>query len=436
MLAVLSLFLFVNYLDRYALAILLEPIKVELQLSDTQVGLLTGAAFALLYSTLALPVARIAEHRNRTTVLSAAILIWSVATALCGLAGSFMALFAARMLVGAGESGAVSPAQSMIGDAFSLERRGTALAIFSIGGALGTSLAPMIGGYLEAHFGWRGALLFLGSLGVPVALLLLLVVRDPPRGFADRLVARTPPPPVGLAMRRLFSRPAFALLIPGMVAIGLAEYSFFLWLPSYLSRTFGQPAAAIGTSLTLYQGIPLLIGTLLGGVVADRLVLRDRRWLAWLPAAACVFAALTIRADDRRHLHQPFARRRAGLARVAVDGAGRLSGPLLRNDSGAGGAALARHRRRDADLRGESAGVGPRPADDRHAERPVAFDLRRTIPALCFPGGSANLWPGRHLSPPRLALHPEGYGTRRPRLIPAGVGPACPIAARDARYED
>ena len=294
MLAVLSLFLFVNYLDRYALAILLEPIKEELQLSDTQVGLLTGAAFALLYSTLALPVARIAEHRNRTTVLSAAILIWSVATALCGLAGSFMALFAARMLVGAGESGAVSPAQSMIGDAFSLERRGTALAIFSIGGALGTSLAPMIGGYLEAHFGWRGALLFLGSLGVPVALLLLLVVRDPPRGFADRLVARAPPPPVGLAMRRLFSRPAFALLIPGMVAIGLAEYSFFLWLPSYLSRTFGQPAAAIGTSLTLYQGIPLLIGTLLGGVVGDRLVLRDRRWLAWLPAAACVFAALTI----------------------------------------------------------------------------------------------------------------------------------------------
>ena len=97
MLAILSLFLFVNYLDRYALSILLSPIKRDLGLSDTQLGLLTGAAFALLYSTLALPVARIAEHRNRTMVLVAAILVWSTATALCGLAGSFLALFTARM---------------------------------------------------------------------------------------------------------------------------------------------------------------------------------------------------------------------------------------------------------------------------------------------------------------------------------------------------
>ena len=294
MLAILSLFLFVNYLDRYALSILLSPIKRDLALSDTQLGLLTGAAFALLYSTLALPVARIAEHRNRTTVLVAAILVWSTATALCGLAGSFLTLFTARMMVGAGESGAVSPAQSMIGDAFPLERRGTALAIFSMGGALGTSLAPMVGGYLDAHLGWRGALLALGSLGLPMALLLWLVVRDPPRGFADRRVAQDPPPSIGLALRRLFSRPAFALLIPGMVAIGLAEYSFFLWLPSYLSRTFGQPSSSIGASLTLYQGVPLLIGTLGGGLVADWLVRRDRRWLAWLPAATCAFAALTI----------------------------------------------------------------------------------------------------------------------------------------------
>lgn len=134
----------------------------------------------------------------------------------------------------------------------------------------------------------------LGSLGLPVALLLWLLVRDPPRGFSDALVVRNAPPTVGIALRRLFSRPAFALLIPGMVAIGLAEYSFFLWMPSYLSRTFDHTTASIGASLTLYQGIPLLIGTLLGGVIVDRLVLRDRRWLAWLPAAACALAALTI----------------------------------------------------------------------------------------------------------------------------------------------
>jgi MFS family permease len=147
----------VNYLDRYALAVLLEPIKQERALSDTQIGLLTGAAFASLYSTLAIPVARMAEHGNRGYVMCAAILLWSAGTALCGLAGGFVGLFAARMIVGSAESGALAPAHAMIGDRYALERRGTALAIFSTGGALGTALAPLVGGYLEGHFGWRGA---------------------------------------------------------------------------------------------------------------------------------------------------------------------------------------------------------------------------------------------------------------------------------------
>lgn len=294
-LAVLSIFLFVNYLDRYALSILLEPIRIELKLSDTQIGLLTGAAFALLYATLALPVARIAEHRNRMHVMLAAVLIWSAATALCGLAGSFLALFAARMLVGAGESGAMSPAQSVIGDSFPLNKRGTALAVFSFGGALGTALAPAVGGYLEAKLGWRGAFMALGALGMPVALLLLFLVKDPPRGLSDALIVdHIAPPPVWVALRRLFARPAFMLMIPGTVAIGLAEYSLFLWLPTYFVRTFGATTAQIGVQMTLFQGIPLLVGTLLGGVVVDRLVPRDRRWLAWLPMVACLVAAPTI----------------------------------------------------------------------------------------------------------------------------------------------
>lgn len=297
-LAVLSIFIFLNYLDRYALSILLEPMRAELRLSDTQIGLLTGAAFALLYATLALPVARIAEHRNRVHIMVAAVLVWSFATALCGLAGTFLMLFFARMLVGAGESGSMPPAQSLVADAFPLERRGTALAIFSTGGALGTALAPAIGGYLESQFGWRGAFLALGLIGIPVSLLLIFIVKDPPRGLADSAgapaAALEPPPPFGVAMRRLLGRPAFMLLIPATVAIGLAEYSLFLWLPSYFARTFHDSAASIGSQITLYQGLPLLAGTLFGGLVVDRLVKRDRRWLAWLPMAACFIAAPTI----------------------------------------------------------------------------------------------------------------------------------------------
>lgn len=295
MLAVLTVFVFINYLDRYALSILLEPIKEDLQLSDLQVGLLTGIAFALLYSTLALPVARLAEHRNRVHVVTAALIIWSLGTALCGAAGSFYALLFARILVGAGEAGAIAPAQSMVGDGFPLARRGTALAILSTGGALGTALAPAIGGALEAWFGWRGAFIALGLLGLPVALLMAAMLKDPPRGLSDGLVAPAEAPPsFGNALRRLFGRRSFSMLFPALIAIGIAEYSLFLWLPSYLARSFGDSTAAIGSQLTIFQGLPLLAGTLLGGVILDRLVPRDRRWICWLPAVALLVAAPSI----------------------------------------------------------------------------------------------------------------------------------------------
>jgi predicted MFS family arabinose efflux permease len=294
LLAVLTVFIFVNYLDRYVLAMLLEGIKADLALTDAQIGLLTGGAFALLYSTLALPVARLAEHRNRVMVLTGAVLVWSAATALCGLAGSFATLMAARMLVGAGESGAVSPAHSMLGDAFPLARRGMAMAVFSTGGALGTALAPVLGGILEHALGWRLTMLVLGATGIPVALLLAVLVRDPGRGLSDGAADIGVPPPIGVALRRLLARRAFVLLVPAMVAIGIAEYSLFLWLPSYFERTFEQPAVRIGAWLTAFQGLPLMVGTMAGGALVDRLIVRDRRWLAWLPMLACLVAAISI----------------------------------------------------------------------------------------------------------------------------------------------
>jgi len=294
LLAVLTVFIFVNYLDRYVLAMLLEGIKADLRLTDAQVGLLTGGAFALLYSTLALPVARLAEHQNRVLVLTASVLLWSAATALCGMAGSFAALMAARMLVGAGESGAVSPAQAMIGDAFPLARRGTAMAVLSTGGALGTALAPVLGGFLDHALGWRMTMLALGATGIPVALLLVALVRDPPRGLSDGAVGPESPPPFAVALRSLLARRAFVLLVPAMVSIGIAEYSLFLWLPSYFERTFDQPAVKVGAWLTFFQGLPLMAGTMAGGMLSDRLIVRDRRWLAWLPMCACAVAAISI----------------------------------------------------------------------------------------------------------------------------------------------
>ncbi|MDO7835596.1 MFS transporter [Sphingobium sp. HBC34] len=292
-LGILALVLFVNYLDRYALSVLLEGIKADLRLSDTQVGLLTGAAFALLYATLAMPVARIAEHKNRVMVLTIAILLWSAGTFLCGLAGSYAMLFLARMLVGTGESGVMPTSHSIVGDSYPMARRGTALAILSCGGALGTALAPAIAGYLEDRLGWRGTFMALGLLGLPVALALAWVVKDPARGLSDGRPAGDAPPFI-VALKRLLSRPAFVLMAPAMVITGLAEYSLFLWLPSYLSRTYGGSAASVGAMLTLFQGLPLFAGTLAGGMIIDRLVRRDPRWLARVPAIACLLAAPSI----------------------------------------------------------------------------------------------------------------------------------------------
>jgi predicted MFS family arabinose efflux permease len=287
-LIVLTLFIFVNYLDRYALSVLLEPIKQELALSDTQIGLLTGAAFALLYSTIAIPVARIAEHGNRTYVMCAAITLWSAGTALCGLAGGFAGLFVARMIVGSAESGALAPAHAMIGDRYAIEGRGTALAIFSTGGALGTALAPLVGGYLEGLFGWRGAFFVMGAIGIPVAVALVLIVHDAPHSGARWV---PPPPSLKVTLRRLWRRRSFALLVPAMTFLGLGDYSLFLWLPSYLSRMFSSTPAEVGAQLTIFQGLPLFAGTFFGGLVADRLVRRDRRWLVRLPAIACAVVA-------------------------------------------------------------------------------------------------------------------------------------------------
>jgi predicted MFS family arabinose efflux permease len=272
----------INYVDRFLLAILIEPIKRDLHISDTQVGLLTGAAFAICYSVLALPIARLAERTNRLYVLAGSLVVWSLATGLSGLAGSFAILLIARVLVGCGEAGAVPPSHSMAADLYPPRRRATAMAVIGLGAAAGSTVAPLIGGVLSDAIGWRGSFLVLGGAGVVLAAILVAVVREPVRGGSEDLPSGSPPP-VAVVLRRLFGRPAFRTVALGLALGSLGEYSLWLWLPPLFQRTYGLAGGDLGAKLALFQGIPFFIATFLGGPITDRLARSDRRWLAWVP---------------------------------------------------------------------------------------------------------------------------------------------------------
>ena len=182
----------VNFVDRSILAILLEPIKQDLDLNDTQLGFLGGLAFALFYSTLGIPIAALADRWSRTKVLSIAIVVWSGMTALCGLAGSFWHLLIARIGVGVGEAGASPPSHSLISDYFPLDKRATALSIYALGIPIGSMIGYGLGGWSADNFGWRNTFFLVGLPGIAVAALLFFTLREPPRGLSEVKDAETP----------------------------------------------------------------------------------------------------------------------------------------------------------------------------------------------------------------------------------------------------
>jgi predicted MFS family arabinose efflux permease len=271
-----------NYVDRFLLSILIEPIKRDLHITDTQVGLLTGAAFALFYSILAIPVARLSERVNRVWVLGVSMILWSVATAFCGLAIGFLTLLAARVMVGAGEAGAIPPSHSMTADLFAPHERGVAMSMLGLAGAAGIGIAPLIGGTLEEAVGWRTTFAIVGLPGLLLAAVFLFTVKEPVRGLADGRAAGTPPP-LSAVLSRLAKRRAFRALVFGLILMSLGEYSLFLWLPPLFERSYGVSGAELGAKLAIFQGVPFFIASFLGGWLSDRLGRRDPRWQAWVP---------------------------------------------------------------------------------------------------------------------------------------------------------
>lgn len=288
-LAVLFLVATSNYVDRNIISVLLEPIKKEFGVSDTMLGLLTGAAFTLTYSVLGVPVARWADRGDRRMIVSLALAAWSVMTALCGMAQTFWQLALARVGVGVGEAGALPPSQSLLVDYFPPAQRARALAIFMSAASAGYILGFVLGAQIAATQGWRMAFLIVGLPGLALALLTWFVLPEPRRiqgspaaGGSDESMLAT--------FKVLWRKPTYRYNVVGITAYAFFAYGSAIFIPSYVVRVLQVPMAQVGT---LYGGISALtavLGTLLGGWLGDRLGKRDPRWLLRLPALGLALA--------------------------------------------------------------------------------------------------------------------------------------------------
>ncbi len=278
----------INFIDRSILAILLEPIKEELLLNDTQLGLLGGLAFAMFYATLGIPIAALADRWSRVKVLSISMVIWSAMTAVCGLANSFWHLLIARIGVGIGEAGASPPSHSLISDYFPIESRATALSIYALGIPFGSMVGNAVGGWGAATLGWRDTFFLVGLPGIAVAALIFITLREPPRGMSEAPSAKPmkdePSPSMGKVLGFLWDKVSFRHMSFASGLHAFVSYSAGTWNSPFLIRVHDMPIEEVGYWLALIAGVGA-IGTFFGGYLADKFFDRtgDRRWYLWIP---------------------------------------------------------------------------------------------------------------------------------------------------------
>jgi len=285
-----------SWIDRQLLAMVMQSVKSEFSLTDTQLGLLGGTAFGLFYVTAGLPIAWLADRYNRRNLIAAALGFWSVMTALCGCAVGYGSLFAARVGVGIGEAGQSAPSQSLVSDYFPPHRRAFAMGVLYTFVPIGYLVSYSAGGFFNDTIGWRAAFLLFGITGIAVAVLFRFTVREPLRGMSEpapHARAWLPAPSLPSTIVRFLTRPSIRHVALAGTLHGIGGFAAALWLPSFFMRTHHMSSTAVGVRLALIMGIGGLAGTLAGGLLADRLVTRtgDARWNAWLcglALACCV----------------------------------------------------------------------------------------------------------------------------------------------------
>jgi MFS family permease len=276
-----------NFIDRSILSILLESIKEDFQVSDTYLGLLSGFAFAALYTIAGIPIARWSDRGERTSIIAVAVFVWSGMTALTGFAQSFTHLVLARVGVGIGEAGCSPPAHSLISDYFPVSRRATALAIYSLGIPIGGGIGFLVGGWLDELFDWRMAFIIVGLPGVVLALIVKLTLKEPVRGTFDVSTARNAAQAtVGDTLRFMNGLKSFRHMAFGAALHAFYGYGAAAFVAAFFRRSHDMDSGELGTWLASIAFTAGVTGTFLGGFLADRLGARDARWYMWIPAIA------------------------------------------------------------------------------------------------------------------------------------------------------
>ena len=275
-----------NFVDRTILSILLEPIKAEFDLSDTQLGFLSGLAFALFYTFMGIPIARWADRGVRRTIIAISLFTWSAMTAFTGAAQNFGMLLAARVGVGVGEAGCSPPAHSLLSDYFPAQRRATALAIYSLGIPIGSGIGYLAGGWLAEWFDWRTAFVVVGLPGVLLAGVVQWTLREPVRGAYDPPAPETARKTFREVLDFLLARRSFRHMALGAALHAFYGYGAGAFNPAFFVRSHGLSIGEIGTWLAAIGFTGGVLGTYLGGYLSDRIADRDVRWYMWLPAVS------------------------------------------------------------------------------------------------------------------------------------------------------
>jgi predicted MFS family arabinose efflux permease len=282
-LAMLFLVAVANFVDRQVISVLLEPIKKEFGASDAEMGLLTGAYFAIFYVAASLPLARLADLGNRRSLIAGCLALWSGMTALCGVSQSYWQLAMCRMGVAVGEAGSPPATHSMLADMYPVERRAGAVGLFLVGQAAGLGMGVYLGGLLGEIFGWRGVLILLGLPGIAFALIFRLTVPEPPRAIVSGQAADVEGGIIA-GCARCLRIVSIRYLILIVMLLAMSGYAFLAWGPTFLIRVHGLSGKEAG----MYLGAAIFIGSSLGngfaGFLANVLVRRDPRWFFWATA--------------------------------------------------------------------------------------------------------------------------------------------------------
>jgi predicted MFS family arabinose efflux permease len=285
-LVILTLVYVVNYLDRQIIGILSVPIKAEFHLTNLELGLLNGPAFALVYATLGIPIAVFADRVNRRNIIAVSLAMFSVMTVLCGYTVHFWQLLLARFGTGIGEAGTGPSINAIIADLYPPQKRASALAFYAAGLNVGLLFAFFGGGWIAQHYGWRHAFLAAGIPGLVLVLLLLFTVKEPPRGYVERLANSGETPSLWDVARYLWRQRSFRWFSVGTAMSSFGGYAGIAFIPLFLSTSHHMTLPEIGLALSVLIGIFGAIGTYFGGFFADRYGKKDVRWNMYVPIIA------------------------------------------------------------------------------------------------------------------------------------------------------